>query len=592
PDLDAIYQSSLALLGQQGGWPLTMFLTPAGDPFWGGTYFPPSEKYGRPGFPDVLRRLAEIYRDQQDKVAKNAAALRDALANLAKPQTGGAIPLEMTDSLAERLLSEIDPDHGGIGGAPKFPHVPAFELIWRGWKRLGDRRMHDAVIHTLTCMSQGGIYDHLGGGFARYAVDAKWLVPHFEKMLYDNAQLIALLTLVWQETREGLFRDRVHETVGWVLREMRAAPGNNGHRGFTSSLDADSEHEEGKFYVWSEADIDAALGTDADFFKTIYDVTEAGNWEAHNILNRTSHPAPAHPDEEASLLACRAKLFALRAARVRPGWDDKVLADWNGLMIAALAAAAQAFDQPEWLAAAADALDFVAVTMTVDGRLTHSWRQGVARNPATLEDYACLAWAALALHEATGDDRFLAQAGSWVATLDRHYWDPAGGGYFTTADDTRDVIVRTKNANDNAVPSGNGVMVGVLARLFHLTGLQDFQARADALIAAFSGELNRNFLTLATMLNNNELLQRAQQIVIIGARGAADTRALLAAVHGRSLPNRILTVLAPGDELPAGHPAAGKSPIKGAATAYVCRGTTCSLPIVAPSGLSQALALG
>jgi uncharacterized protein YyaL (SSP411 family) len=592
PDLDIIYQSALALLGQPGGWPLTMFLTPAGEPFWGGTYFPPTARYGRPGFADVLEKLAAVYRDEPQRVTQNVTALRDALGNLAAPHPGGAIPLDVNIQAAERLLPEVDPVHGGIGEAPKFPQTPVLELMWRAWKRSGNAQFRDAVILTLTRMSQGGIYDHVGGGFARYSVDAEWLVPHFEKMLYDNAQLIDLLTLVWQETKSPLFRARVHETVTWVLREMLAAPDSAGHRGFASSLDADSEHEEGKFYVWSEAEVDAALGADASLFKSIHDVTPGGNWEGHTILNRSANPDFRDDATEARLAAGRAALFTIREKRVRPGWDDKVLADWNGLMITALANAAQVFEQPSWLAAAVDAFTFVTGSLVIDSRLRHSWRDRRAKHPATLDDHAQLCRAALALHEATGDDRYLQQAQDWVALLDRHYRDRNGTGYFFTADDTADIILRTKNAADNATPSGNGTLVGVLARLFYLTGEDRYRERADRVIATFSGELNRSFFSLATLLNSNELLQTAQQIIIIGARAAADTRALAAAVFGRSLPNRILSIIAPAQRLPEQHPAAGKAQSNGQATAYVCRGATCSLPITAPTGLSQALAMG
>jgi uncharacterized protein YyaL (SSP411 family) len=592
PDLDTIYQSALALLGQPGGWPLTMFLTPAGEPFWGGTYFPPAARYGRPGFSDVLEKIAAVYRDEPQRVVQNVTALRDALGNLASPQQGGAIPLDVNIQAAERLLPEIDPVHGGIGEAPKFPQTPVLELMWRAWKQGGNTQLRDAVILTLTRMSQGGIYDHVGGGFSRYAVDAAWLVPHFEKMLYDNAQLIDLLTLVWQETKAPLFRARIEETVGWVLREMRAAPDAAGHRGFASSLDADSEHEEGKFYVWDAAEIDAALGADTPLFKSIYGVTPGGNWEGHNILNRIANPELRDDATEARLAAGRATLFALRENRVRPSWDDKVLADWNGLMIAALATAAQVFEQPSWLAAAVDAFTFVTGSLVVDRRLRHSWRDGRAKHPATLDDHAQLCRAALALHEATGDARYLRQAQEWVELLDHHYWDRSGGGYYFAADDTADIILRTKNAADNATPSGNGTLVGVLARLFYLTGEDRYRERADQVIATFSGELNRSFFSLATLLNSNELLQTAQQIVIIGARAAPDTRALAAAVFGRSLPNRVLSIIAPGERLPEQHPAAGKVQANGQATAYVCRGATCSLPITAPAGLSQALAMG
>src|SRR3974390_2153508 len=281
PDLDTIYQLALALMGEQGGWPLTMFLTPDGEPFWGGTYFPPEQRWGRPGFPQVLEAMSDAYMQDRDKVAKNVVALREALQKLRRPARGSSITRAQLDPIAERLLREVDQLHGGIGTAPKFPQAGIFELFWRAWKRTGQTPYRDAVVKALDAMCQGGIYDHLGGGFARYSTDARWLVPHFEKMLYDNAELVDLLTLVWQETKNPLYRQRVNETLAWVEREMRTERG-----GFASSLDADSEHEEGKFYVWSEAEIDAVLGDRATLFKRFYDVTPEGNWEGHTILNR------------------------------------------------------------------------------------------------------------------------------------------------------------------------------------------------------------------------------------------------------------------------------------------------------------------
>jgi uncharacterized protein YyaL (SSP411 family) len=585
PDLDSIYQYALALLGEQGGWPLTMFLTPDGEPFWGGTYFPPTQRYGRPAFTDVLRALSDTYRSDPEKIARNVGALKEALGRLSQPTRGDGISPSLTDQIAERLVAEVDPRNGGIGNAPKFPQPAIFELLWRAAKRTARPEFREGVTHTLDRMCQGGIYDHLGGGFARYTVDARWLVPHFEKMLYDNAELIALMTLVWQETRSPLYAQRVAETIDWVSREMVTAEG-----GFCSSLDADSEHEEGKFYVWSEAAIDKHLGPRAALFKQHYDVTHQGNWEGHNILNRLQHLAFHDDATEAELAACRAVLFHARAERVRPGLDDKVLADWNGLMIAALADAAQSFERPDWLTLAADAFDFITTAMMdAGGRLSHSWRAGRRNHPAIADDYANLSRAALALFEATGAARYLDQAESWAAVLDRHYWDASGGGYFLAATDTEGLITRTKTANDSAVPSGNGTMVGVLAHLYHLTGKTAYRERAEAIVAAFSGEVQRNFFPLATLINSNETLQRALQIVIRGTRDDAATAALLRAAHDVSLPNKVLAIVAPGAALPEGHPAAGKDMVGGKATAYVCEGPVCSLPITDPAALDADL---
>src|SRR5712671_1112405 len=362
PDLDQIYQHALAVMGEHGGWPLTMFLTPDGEPFWGGTYFPPEPRWGRPGFPQILEAIGNAYGRDREKVTKNVVALRDALQRLGRPERGGSIAPEQLDRIAERLLREVDQLHGGIGTAPKFPQTGILELLWHAWKRSGQPPYRDAVAKALEAMCQGGIYDHLGGGFSRYSTDARWLVPHFEKMLYDNAELVDLLTLVWQETKNPLYLHRVDETLGWVGREMLTSEG-----AFASSLDADSEHEEGKFYVWSEAEIDALLGERAASFKRFYDVDTQGNWEGKTILNRSSAPEGADEETERGLAASRALLLQARTSRVRPGWDDKVLADWNGLMIAAMANAGLVFERPAWIELARDAFDFVRQHMADDG---------------------------------------------------------------------------------------------------------------------------------------------------------------------------------------------------------------------------------
>jgi uncharacterized protein len=584
PDVDTIYQHALALMGEQGGWPLTMFLTPDRAPFWGGTYFPPEQRWGRPGFPQVLAALATAYRSDREAVTKNVTAMTTALGRLATTTSGAGVSLELTDRIAERLVAEIDGENGGIGGAPKFPQVSLLSVIWRGYRRTGSAAMKHAALLTLDHICQGGIYDHVGGGFARYSVDARWLVPHFEKMLYDNAQLVELLAHAWQATKKPLYAERLSETIDWLVREMRQPEG-----GFASSLDADSEHVEGKFYVWTSGEIDALLGARADRFKQIYDVTPEGNWEEHTILNRLHHLERADDATEAALAEDRAVLLRARAARVRPGLDDKVLADWNGLVIAALAHAGAVFRRADWIALAEDAFAFIESKMTAsDGRLHHSYRDGRARHPATLDDYANLARAALLLEEATGRSAYRARAMTLTDLAQRWYGDSVGG-FFVSASDTEGLITRPKMVQDAATPSGNGTMVEVLARLFHLTGDDTYRQRADGTVNAFAGDVPKNFFPFGSLLNGNETLQRAIQIVILGTRGEAATEALLGAVNAVSLPTRVLVVIDPTTALPPTHPAAGKTQIDHRATAYVCRGPVCSLPITEAEALSAEL---
>jgi uncharacterized protein len=591
PDIDAIYQAALAMLGEHGGWPLTMFLGPGGEPFWGGTYFPPEARYGRPGFAAVLRRISDIFHNEPETIAKNRAALLDGLRRQAEPPAPAAgapaapaLTPATLDAVAQNIFRLIDPVHGGIGGAPKFPQPNALEALWRAYWRSGARLYRDAVTLTLDRMCQGGIYDHLGGGFARYSTDAEWLAPHFEKMLYDNALLLDNLTLAWADTRRPLYEQRARETVAWLLREMRTPGG-----AFAAAIDADSEGVEGKFYVWTEAEIDALLGADAGPFKAAYDVTPGGNWEHHTILTRRRQPELGSAEHEALLSRCRAVLFAARAKRIPPQLDDKVLADWNGLMIAALANAAMVFNAPDWLAAAEKSFAFIAATMQRGGRLGHSWRAGQLNPAAMLDDYANLARAALALFEATGEARYRTHASQWTAVADARYWDAAHGGYFFTADDAETLIARTRHCNDQATPSGNGTMLAVHARLWHLTGDPAHRDRAEQIAAAFAGDVSRNFLGLANFLNAVELFRNPTQIVIVGERAQLATRDLIAAAYGAADPNRVLLVIPPGGEAPAHHPAHGKTAAAGQAAAYACFGQTCSPPVTAAADLEKML---
>jgi uncharacterized protein YyaL (SSP411 family) len=590
PDVDAIYMQALTLLGEHGGWPLTMFCTPNGEPFWGGTYFPTPARYGRPSFVDVLKGVSQAFHDKPQDVETNRAGLLKALNQKAVSRAievraeGPLLPPGLLDRIAQRLAEECDPVWGGFGNAPKFPSPYMFELIWRAWLPGRDKaRLFDAVTITLDRMCQGGIYDHLGGGFARYATDNEWLIPHFEKMLYDNAQLIDLLTLVWRETKSPLYAERIAETCDWVLREMVAEGG-----GFAATYDADSEGVEGKFYVWDAAEIDSALGQeDAAFFRQAYDVSPSGNWEHRNILHRNRAPTLLGEVEERRLAALRAQLKALRDQRVWPGWDDKVLADWNGLMIAALANAAAVFQRDDWLAAAVRAWRFVIDQMRDDhGRLFHSRRSGKSLHRATLDDYANMARGGLALFEATGESAYLGEVHALIAVLDRHFTDPAGG-YFITADDAADLIVRNKHCHDNAVPAGNGTLVSVFARLWVLSGDATWHDRARRQVAAFAGELENNFFPLMTLLNGYDLLQNAAELVIVGDPVAPASEALRRAVYAKSLPNKIVRRLKPDTALPAGHPASGKGLVGGKPALYVCRNMTCEAPVTDPSQVAS-----
>ncbi len=589
PDLDALYQSALAMMGEHGGWPLTMFLTPDGEPFWGGTYFPPEPRYGRPGFGQVLRHVATLYRNDAAAIAKNVAALREGFVKLATPNAGSGLSVALLDEAASSAFRLIDPIRGGTAGAPKFPQPILLRLLWRAYLRTRRNLFRDAVTLTLDAMCQGGIYDHLGGGFARYSTDVNWLVPHFEKMLYDNALLVSLLTEVWQETARPLYAARIAETVQWVLTEM-AVTADDGATAFASALDADSEGEEGRYYVWDAAEIEAILGADAALFARTYHVTPTGNWEGRTILHRDRSAGRLSEADERRLADARARLLAARWQRVPPARDHKVLADWNGMMIRALAEAAPVFARDDWLAAARSAFAFICHHLArPDGRLCHTWCDGVARHPATIEDYAQMAAAALALHQTTAEPAFLDHAVEWVGIADRHYWDPVLGGYFLSADDTTDIISRSKPIADNATPSGNGAMLEVLARLFHLTGEDGYRERAEDLARLFSGDNLQYLLGIPGLLTNYETLITPLQVVILGAPGDPATKALHHAALTAPAPHRIISLVTPGSSLPAGHPAAGRVAIDGRPTAYICRAFTCGLPMTSPDELRAAL---
>jgi len=580
PDIDQIYMSALHHLGEHGGWPLTMFLTPNGEPFWGGTYFPKTSRYGKPGFVDLLREVERVFRQDPQSVEQNRSALMARLAASARPKGRVVIAASELDRAASQIAGMIDPVNGGMRGAPKFPQPTMLEFLWRAGGRMNDRRNFGAVELTLARICEGGIYDHLGGGFSRYSVDERWLVPHFEKMLYDNALLLELLALAYQRSANELFRRRARETVAWLAREMTTQEG-----AFCASLDADSEGEEGKFYVWSLPEIMTVLGDGgAAVFAAHYDVTAAGNFEGHNILNRLKH-LPRSMEDEKKLAAMRETLLTARGRRVRPGLDDKVLADWNGLMIAALVNAGVAFEEPGWLEMAARAFLFVDAKMAHGDRLGHSWRAGKLLVPGLASDHAGMIRAALALHEATAEHAHLERALAWQATLDRHYANPDNGGYFLTADDAAGLVVRPNATTDDATPNPNAVAAQNLIRLAVFTGQHAWRDKADRLFEGIAASAGENLFAHLALLNALDLRLRAAEIVVAGEGARAND--LLAAA--RKLPFLDRIVLRASPALPASHPAQEKIKATPQSAAFICVGETCSLPVTEPDAVAAAV---
>ncbi|WP_036260753.1 thioredoxin domain-containing protein [Methylocapsa aurea] len=599
PDIDHIYMSSLQAFGERGGWPLTMFLTPQGEPFWGGTYFPKVEQYGRPAFVTVLRTVAQAFRAEPERIAHNAKIVRDGFSKTAPQSEGFELTLDQLNNLAPQVVNFIDQVDGGLRGAPKFPNTPIFELLWRAGARLGKVPYRDLVKLTMTHMSEGGIYDHLGGGYARYSTDERWLVPHFEKMLYDNAQILELLALCHHEFHDNLFLARARETVGWLKREMTIPEG-----AFCASLDADSEGVEGKFYIWTWEELVAILGQeDAAFLGKFYNASRIGNWAEEpngkmvTILNRLEAKRPT-PEEEARLAPLRQRLFEARETRVHPGLDDKIMADWNGLMIASLVNAATLLDQPEWIELAAKAYHFIASTLQfidADGnpRLAHSWRAGVLVTPGMALDHAAMIRAALALHEVRnlpGASSFLtrdylADAIGWAQALETYHVDEKSGLLCMAAKDASDVLVRLSPTSDDAIPNAHPVFLSALIRLAGLSGDDRWLKRADELFKAVGPSVRTSFVGHAGILNALDLRLRVKDIVTAGPK----RRELYETALSIPFIERIVMDLDQPEEILSSHPAKAQAKLAGEAAAFICSAGVCSLPVRDKQSLLDAI---
>ncbi|HEX3408876.1 MAG TPA: thioredoxin domain-containing protein, partial [Candidatus Binataceae bacterium] len=598
PDLDQIYMDAVQVLTGRGGWPLTMFLLPDGRPFYGGTYFPPVDRSGLPGFPRLLAAIANAYHTQGGDVQQNVERLTTAIGALTTYKRSGreldpATPL----SAARELGKHYDSVHGGLGGAPKFPNTFVFSLFLRMYDADSDINFADMVRDTLSKMAKGGIYDQIGGGFHRYSVDERWLVPHFEKMLYDNALLARLYLDAGRALNEPEFLRVAREILEYVLREMTSPDG-----GFYSSQDADSEGEEGKFFLWTPAEASAALQDEelAKIAARYLDISEEGNFEQRNILNRTIENADAAKlfgkplDEfERALATIKTRMFEAREKRIKPGRDEKILAAWNAMMIGAFAEGYRALGDQRYLAAAERAIEF-AMTKMWDGRaLRRSYKDGIRRFNAYLEDYALMAGSAIDTYEASLDPRYLEHARTLAEVMLERFIDSESGGFYFTSNDHEKLITRAKPAFDGSTPSGNSAAVMTLLRLHAYTGDQRYASEAARTLELFADLIEKQPFGFAHMLEAADFYFRGPtEIVLVGDRAKPEFREWIERTGLIYLPNRALFALDPNGS-PAGvhlpEQAQGKPQVDGRLTAYVCRERTCSPPMTSFEAMIAAL---
>jgi uncharacterized protein YyaL (SSP411 family) len=584
PDVDSIYMQAVQAMTGHGGWPMTVFLTPDGVPFYGGTYFPPADRHGMPGFPRVLEAVSEFYREKRGEAVQVGRELLERLRQAERVRAGrDLLTPQILDAAYQGLRAEFDSHHGGLGRAPKFPQPMAFDFLLRYWRRRELPEALQMVRHTLTRMARGGIYDQLGGGFHRYSVDQVWLVPHFEKMLYDQAQLVLLYLQAWQATGDPEYRRVTEETLDYVVREM-THPGG----GFYSTQDADSEGEEGKFFLWDQVEIEALLDPDAARAALQYwGVADGPNFEGRSILHVPRDPGEAAtalgvtPDRLAELIrGARATLFAHREGRIKPGRDEKVLAGWNGMMLRAFAEASRALGRPDYLRVAERNAEFLLSALVVDGRLLRTWKDGRAKLLGYLEDHAMVADGLLALHEATLDRQWLDAARRLGEAMLDLFWDPEAEGFFDTGRDHEALVVRPRSLFDSAVPCGSSVAADVLLRLAVLTGSESFERRGVDTIRSVAPLMGRYPSGFGRFLGALDFhLGSPVEVAVVWAQDSApaDREPLVGEVFRRYLPNRVVTgaVEGAGGDLPL---LAGKRAFGGRPTAYVCERYACQAP--------------
>jgi uncharacterized protein YyaL (SSP411 family) len=582
PDVDHIYMQAVQTMTGQGGWPMTVFLTPDGTPFYGGTYFPPVDRHGLPGFLRLLQALADAWANRRTDVVDNGRQLTAALGQESRLRAAGTL---LTDEILfaafQGVSAQFDEEHGGLGGAPKFPQPMIWEFVLRFARRTDNPYARRMVHTTLVKMARGGIYDHLGGGFARYSVDRLWLVPHFEKMLYDNAQLASLYLHAWQAFGDPECRRVCEETLDYVVREMTDPAG-----GFYSAQDADSEGHEGKFFVWTPDEIRAVLGADADAAMAYWGVDRGPNFEGKSILW-----LPGQPDPERAA-SWRRRMFEAREHRVKPGRDDKILTAWNGLMARAFAEAGRALGRSDYIATARRNAEFVLGSMRANGRLLRTWKGGQAKLKGYLEDYAMLAAALLELYAATFDRLWLDEARGLAGDMLRLFWDEDVGGFFDTGVDHERLIVRPRNLYDNAVPCGSSVGIEVLLRLAALTGEERWERQALTALRPMADLMGRHPTAFGRFLCALDFhVGPRAEVALIAPRTIEETSELAREVFGRFLPNVVTAGMVDGQrEATAGIPLLeSRLALDDKPTAYVCRNYTCELPVTDRAALAKQL---
>jgi uncharacterized protein YyaL (SSP411 family) len=599
PDVDEIYMKSVQILTRSGGWPMSVWLTPDGEPFYGGTYFPPQDGQGRPGFPRVLKEMGRIWKEERPRALAAAADLTQKIREISLPDAapaGGELPADLVELAAAQIVAGFDDEHGGFGGAPKFPHPMDLSLLLRVVARDGDEKARHAALFTLQKMAAGGMYDQVGGGFHRYSTDERWLVPHFEKMLYDNALLASTYLDAWLVTQDEEYARTVREILDYVLREMTSPAG-----GFYSTQDADSEGEEGKFFVWTTAELAEVLGADlAAWVGPWFGASPSGNFEHRaNVLSRPwtvedfAKAKSMQPEElRAGLEVARRKLYDAREKRVKPARDDKILADWNGLMIGAFARAGFHLGEARYVEAARKAAAFARASFWRDGRLLRSTKDGTAKHAGNLVDYAFLADGVLDLYEAGFDPADLAFARDLVRAAVANFWDEKEGGFFTTAHDAELLIARSKEAYDGATPSGPSVMVMDLLRVAELLGDDELRAKAERTLALYRPLLTGQPRAVTRMMAAVDFLQSAPREIVI-ATPTVDAAAVLLDVLRKGFDrDRVLLVRTDANGAGLEKIAAtveAKGPVGGKAAAYVCRHGACQLPITDPAKLAELL---